>query len=70
MPPPGAPAPPTPPALRWTKKDLLGIAELSPGEIDLVLTTAKSFAEVGERPIKKVLTLRGKTVVNLFFESS
>jgi aspartate carbamoyltransferase catalytic subunit len=55
---------------RWTRKDLLGIAELSPAEIELLLVTAKSFAEVGERPIKKVPALRGKTVVNLFFESS
>ncbi len=55
---------------RWTRKDLLGIAELSPAEIELVLDTAESFREVGERPIKKVPTLRGKTVVNLFFESS
>ncbi len=55
---------------RWTRKDLLGVAELSPAEIELLLGTAKSFAEVGERPIKKVPTLRGKTVVNLFFESS
>jgi aspartate carbamoyltransferase catalytic subunit len=46
------------------------VAELSAAEIELLLTTAKSFAEVGERPIKKVPTLRGKTVVNLFFESS
>jgi aspartate carbamoyltransferase catalytic subunit len=55
---------------RWTRDDLLGIAELSPAEIELVLDTAESFREVGERPIKKVPTLRGKTVVNLFFESS
>ena len=56
--------------VRWTREDLLGIADLSPGEIELVLDTAESFREVGERPIKKVPTLRGKTVVNLFFESS
>jgi aspartate carbamoyltransferase catalytic subunit len=56
--------------VRWTREDLLGIAELSPGEIELVLDTAESFREVGERPIKKVPALRGKTVVNLFFESS
>jgi aspartate carbamoyltransferase catalytic subunit len=56
--------------LRWTRKDLLGIAELSPAEIQLLLDTAESFREVGERPIKKVPTLRGKTVINLFFESS
>jgi aspartate carbamoyltransferase catalytic subunit len=56
--------------VRWTREDLLGIAELSPAEIELILDTAESFSEVGERPIKKVPTLRGKTVVNLFFESS
>jgi aspartate carbamoyltransferase catalytic subunit len=54
----------------WTKKDLLGIAELSDTEIHRILTTAESFAEVSERPVKKVPTLRGKTVVNLFFEPS
>jgi aspartate carbamoyltransferase catalytic subunit len=56
--------------VRWTRKDLLGIAELSAAEIELVLDTAESFREVGERPIKKVPALRGKTVVNLFFEAS
>jgi len=56
--------------IRWTRKDLLGIAELSPAEIELLLDTAESFSEVGERPIKKVPTLRGKTVINLFFEAS
>ena len=54
----------------WTRKDLVGIADLSPQEIQLVLDTAESFREVSERPIKKVPTLRGKTVVNLFFEAS
>jgi aspartate carbamoyltransferase catalytic subunit len=57
-------------AIRWTRKDLLGIAELSPAEIELLLDTAESFSEVGERQIKKVPTLRGKTVINLFFEAS
>ncbi len=57
-------------SVRWTRKDLLGIAELSPAEIELVLDTADSFSEVAERPIKKVPTLRGKTVLNLFFEAS
>src|SRR6187431_1069315 len=52
------------------RKDLLGIAELSPGEIELVLDTAEAMKEVGTRPIKKVPTLRGRTVVNLFFEPS
>jgi aspartate carbamoyltransferase catalytic subunit len=56
--------------IRWTRKDLLGIAELSPAEIELLLDTAESFSEVGERAIKKVPTLRGKTVINLFFEAS
>ncbi|HEX9737019.1 MAG TPA: aspartate carbamoyltransferase catalytic subunit [Thermoanaerobaculia bacterium] len=55
---------------RWTRKDLLGIAELEPAEIALVLDTAESFREVAQRPIKKVPTLRGKSVVNLFFEAS
>ncbi len=54
----------------WHRKDLLGIAELSRPEIELILDTAESFSQVAERPIKKVPTLRGKTVVNLFFESS
>jgi len=60
----------TPDTVRWTRKDLLGIAELSPAEIELVLDTADSFREVADRPIKKVPTLRGKTVLNLFFEAS
>jgi aspartate carbamoyltransferase catalytic subunit len=51
-------------------KDLLGIGDLSPGEITLVLDTAEAMKEVGTRPIKKVPALRGKTVVNLFFEPS
>ena len=52
------------------RKDLLGIADLSPDEITLVLDTADAMKEVGLRPIKKVPALRGKTVVNLFFEPS
>jgi aspartate carbamoyltransferase catalytic subunit len=52
------------------RKDLLGIAELEREEIELILDTAESFREVSERPVKKVPTLRGKTVINLFFESS
>ena len=54
----------------WSRKDLLGIADLSADEIGLILDTAESFREVAERPIKKVPTLRGKTVINLFFEAS
>jgi len=52
------------------RKDLLGIQELSVDEINLILETADSFKEVSGRDIKKVPTLRGKTVVNLFFEPS
>ena len=52
------------------QKDLLGIAELTAGEIELILNTAEAMKEVGTRPIKKVPALRGKTVVNLFYEPS
>jgi aspartate carbamoyltransferase catalytic subunit len=52
------------------KKDLLGIGDLSRDEIYRILDTADAMREIGERPIKKVPTLRGKTVVNLFYEPS
>lgn len=52
------------------RKDILSIAELSREEIDLILHTAESFKEVSTREIKKVPALRGKTVINLFFEPS
>ncbi len=52
------------------KKDLLSVADLSREDIYLVLDTAEAMREIGERPIKKVPTLRGKTVVNLFYEPS
>ena len=52
------------------RKDLLGIADLSPEEISLILDTAVAMKEIGTRQIKKVPALRGKTVVNLFFEPS
>ena len=51
-------------------KHLLSIADLSRADIERVMTVAESFAEVVERDIKKVPTLRGRTVVNLFYESS
>src|SRR5688572_119859 len=51
-------------------KDLLGISDLTPDEILLILDTAEAMREIGDRPIKKVPALRGKTVVNLFFEAS
>jgi aspartate carbamoyltransferase catalytic subunit len=51
-------------------KHLLSIADLSRGDIERIMTVAESFGEVVERDIKKVPTLRGRTVVNLFYESS
>lgn len=51
-------------------KDLLGLAALSAEQIRLVLDTAIPFREISERQIKKVPTLRGATIVNLFFEPS
>jgi len=51
-------------------KDLLGLASLSADQIRLVLDTAVPFREISERAIKKVPTLRGATIVNLFFEAS
>lgn len=51
-------------------RHLLSIAELSRTEIEAILDRAESFAEVGRRDIKKVPTLRGRTVVSLFYESS
>ncbi len=53
-----------------SQKDLLGIAQLSVDEIRLILDTADALAQVADRPVKKVPTLRGKTVINLFFEPS
>ncbi|HEX9582506.1 MAG TPA: aspartate carbamoyltransferase catalytic subunit [Gemmatimonadales bacterium] len=51
-------------------KDLLGLEALSREQIQLILDTAEPFKEVSERVIKKVPTLRHKTIVNLFFEAS
>ena len=51
-------------------KDLIGLEGLSAEQIQLILDTAEPFKEVSERAIKKVPTLRGKTIVNLFYESS
>jgi aspartate carbamoyltransferase catalytic subunit len=51
-------------------RHLLGIAELNAREIALILDTAEAMKEIAARPIKKVPTLRGRTVVNLFFEPS
>jgi aspartate carbamoyltransferase catalytic subunit len=54
----------------WTRKDLLTMQELEPAEINLILDTAASMKEIAHREIKKVPTLRGRTVVNLFYEAS
>ncbi len=56
--------------MNWTKKDLLGIRELSKDEILLILDTAESFKDISKREVKKVPTLRGKTVITLFYEPS
>jgi len=56
--------------LQFKRKDILGIEELQKEEIELILDTAQSLVEVSERDIKKVPALRGKTVINLFFEAS
>jgi aspartate carbamoyltransferase catalytic subunit len=54
----------------WTRKDLLGLRELSAEEITLVLDTADAFKQVGTREVKKVPALQGKTLINLFVEPS
>ncbi len=56
--------------MEWNRKDLLGISELSKEEILMVLDTAESFKDVSRREIKKVPTLRGKTIITLFYEAS
>ena len=56
--------------MKLRSKDILGIKDLSVEEITLILDTADSFLEVSTREIKKVPTLRGKSVINLFYEAS
>jgi len=56
--------------MKFERKDILGIKELSVDEINLILETAESFLEISTRKIKKVPTLRGKTIINLFYEAS
>src|SRR3989442_6668019 len=56
--------------MEWTRKDLLGLDDLSAEEIQYILDTAEGFAEVSTRSVKKVPALRGKVIVNLFFEAS
>jgi aspartate carbamoyltransferase catalytic subunit len=57
-------------ATRLKSRHLLGIAGMDASEITLILDTAEAMKEIAARPIKKVPTLRGRTVVNLFFEPS
>jgi len=54
----------------FNHKDLLGMGQLSVGDIELILETAESMKEVSQRDIKKVPTLRGKSIVNFFYEPS
>lgn len=56
--------------MKWTRKDLLDLASLSAGEIVFILDTAAEFKSVGQRRLKKVPSLRGKTLVNFFVEAS
>jgi aspartate carbamoyltransferase catalytic subunit len=56
--------------MEFRRKDLLGMADLAPEEIRHILDTAQSLKEISSRPIKKVPTLRGKTVVTMFYEPS
>lgn len=56
--------------MNWTRKDLIGIEDLSVEEIEHILNQAATFEEVGQREVKKVPALRGKTMVNLFIEPS
>ena len=53
-----------------SSRHLLGLDGMPASEIQLILDTARSFREILERPIKRVPTLQGKTVVNLFYEPS
>lgn len=55
---------------QWTRKHLLGLRDLSAEEISFILDTAEGFEQVSTRSIKKAPTLRGRVVVNLFFEDS
>ena len=56
--------------MTWTRRHILSLADFTPAEYDTVLQTAVSFKEVLSRPVKKLPTLQGRLVANLFFESS
>ncbi|NLK41033.1 MAG: aspartate carbamoyltransferase catalytic subunit [Planctomycetes bacterium] len=57
-------------AFQWMRKHLIGLRDLSREELEFILDTADGFAEISTRSIKKAPTLRGKVVVNMFFEDS
>ncbi|ADD68182.1 aspartate carbamoyltransferase [Denitrovibrio acetiphilus DSM 12809] len=56
--------------MSYNRKDLLGMSDLSAEEITYLLDTAQTFCEINERDVKKVPTLKGRTVINVFFEPS
>ncbi len=56
--------------MKWMRKDLVGLDGLSAEELELIFETADGFGEVSTRSVKKVPALRGKVIVNLFFEVS
>ena len=56
--------------MQFVKKDILDMESLSPEEISVILDTAETLKEISTRPIKKVPTLRGKTVIHFFYEPS
>ncbi len=56
--------------MKWTRKDLIALSDLSAEEISFILDTAAEFKGVGQRRLKKVPSLRGKTLVNFFVEAS
>jgi aspartate carbamoyltransferase catalytic subunit len=56
--------------MRLKSKDILGLEEMGADEIELVLQTATSFKDILNRPIKKVPTLRGRSIITLFYEAS
>ncbi len=69
--PPGQSDPvPGDPAPVWNRRCLLGLQDLSADEIRSILRTARSFADVSDRSVKKVPALRGRVIANLFFEDS
>ena len=56
--------------MSFKHKHILGIEQMTKEDIQIILDTADSFKEINSREIKKVPTLRGKTIINAFFEAS